>query len=382
MDNLAGAAVWSVRARCVDVNEWWTTGPGGPETESTFVRTVTHGDVSPSLFSRPHFEVEADVLVRAALLTVALLVPFHADAARYVVRAGDSLALVAQHYHISVLTLARLNAIRDVNLIQTGRVLFIPSRPHTVSYKVRWGDSLLGIAARYGITVATIRSMNPRLGAYPLAGEWLRLCSNCGSNRTGTPVQTAPTMATASTTYVVRPGDTLSDIATRYGTTPGALMTANRIVNADRIIIGTALIIPRSAGSVYDPWTARVLIVQYARRYGIDPALPLAVGWQESGFNQTVVSRTGAVGVMQVEPYTGRHISFLLGRRFNLRNMDDNIHAGVYWLSQLVAYYGGDERLAAAAYYEGTRNLAQRGFFDDTVQYVNNVLALRSQFSG
>jgi soluble lytic murein transglycosylase-like protein len=106
------------------------------------------------------------------------------------------------------------------------------------------------------------------------------------------------------------------------------------------------------------------------------------VGWQESGFNQTLTSRTGAIGVMQVEPYTGIHISALLGRPFNLYNVDDNVHAGVFWLSHLLAYYGGNERLAIAAYYQGTRSIAEHGFFQDTIQYVADVLSLESSFGG
>jgi soluble lytic murein transglycosylase-like protein len=143
---------------------------------------------------------------------------------------------------------------------------------------------------------------------------------------------------------------------------------------------GTTSLAP--ATTTYDPWAARSTIVSYANEYGIDPSLPLAIGWQESGFNQSLVSYTGAIGVMQVEPYTGSHIADLLGRPFNLYNLDDNVHAGVYWLSVLLNYYGGNERLAIAAYYEGTRNIALHGLYRDTVQYVNDVLALQTRFGG
>jgi soluble lytic murein transglycosylase-like protein len=85
---------------------------------------------------------------------------------------------------------------------------------------------------------------------------------------------------------------------------------------------------------------------------------------------------------MQVEPYTAAHIAHLWGRSVNLYNVDDNIRAGVFWLAVLVSYYGGNERLAVAAYYEGTKALARYGMFADTVQYVNNVLALKTGFRG
>ena len=345
------------------------------------------------------------MLFRAVLLlAVVLIVPLRVHAARYVVRAGDSLSAIAERYHVSVQTLARLNRIGGSGLIRIGQVLYVPSYPQTsgygrqsygpdgyggVWYHVRWGDTLSGIAARYGLSLPAIRSLNPSFGGYLLAGQYLRVRYGGGS---GAPTYTAsvPTTSASGSTHGVQPGDTLSGIAARYGTTVGALLAANRLLDPNRIMVGTVLTIP-AAGEVaqgrvahggYDPWSARSLIAGYAQRYGLNPSLPLAVAYEESGFNQGAISQTGAVGVMQVEPYTGRHVGRLLGRPVNLYNLDDNIHAGVYWLAQLVSYYGGNERPAAAAYYEGTRNLERRGLFDDTVQYVNNVLALKNQFGG
>jgi LysM repeat protein len=331
--------------------------------------------------------LEEPVLRRAVLLLlIAAALPFRASAARYVVQAGDTLTGIAQRYHLSVAALARVNGITNINLIQTGRVLFIPPRSRTFYYHVQWGDTLIGIGSRYHLSITTIRSLNPSLGTYLLAGQWLKLCSPCSSGYSPT-VQLSPSPSSgtgvpAATAYLVQPGDTLSGIAARYGTYLSTLMMANRITNPDHIVIGTRLVIPRAWNAGYDPYQARALIVAYARRYGLEPSLPLAVGWQESGFNQTVRSSAGAIGVMQVEPYTAAHIARLWGRSVNLYNVDDNIRAGVFWLAVLVSYYGGNERLAIAAYYEGTKALARYGMFADTLQYVNNVLALKTGFGG
>jgi soluble lytic murein transglycosylase-like protein len=186
---------------------------------------------------------------------------------------------------------------------------------------------------------------------------------------------------------LVQPGDSLSGIAARFGVTTSAVSSINNLMDEDLVVIGSQLRIPGSTASsysstAYDPWTARTLIVQFANTYGLDPALPLAIGWQESGFNNNMISATGAIGVMQVEPYTGVTISNILGRQMELHNVRDNIQAGVYWISNLVRYYGGDERLAVAAYYQGTRSLAHHGFYQDTYQYVANVLALKARFGG
>jgi LysM repeat protein len=311
-------------------------------------------------------------------LLLLLAIPFQVEAAQYVVRAGDTLSAIAQRHHISLALLARLNGITNINLIRIGQVLLIPVQVHTFYYRVRWGDTLSGIALRYGTDIATLRSLNPRLGVYPLAGQLLRVCRPCSSGAT---YQVAPQPAPSGRVHIVRPGETLSSIAGSFGLSTTALMSANHITNPDLIVIGSSLLIPSvTAATAYDPYAAKALIIQDAERFGIEPALPLAVAWQESGFNQSMVSRTGAIGVMQVEPYTGAHIEDLLGRQLNLYNLDDNVLAGVYWLSVLLRYYGGDERMAVAAYYEGTRAIAHHGLYQDTVQYVADVLALKSGF--
>lgn len=332
------------------------------------------------------------MVARALILALLLALPAHAEAAQYVVRPGDTLSSIAARYRVSVATLARWNSIANVNLVPVGRVLVIPTPMRRVAYRVQWGDTLSGIAARYGTSIGTIRSLNPALGSYPLAGQVLRVCSPCGGGVAVAQVAASGTTSSAGTaTYVVRGGDTLSGIAAAYGTTAAALVALNGLSNPDLVLIGTRLSVPagRAVAATsargyqpYDPATVRSLLSQYSYTYGITAALALAISWQESGFNQNMISSTGAIGVMQVEPYTGRHIAWLMGRRINLYSLQDNAMAGVYWIATLVRYYGGDERWAVAAYYQGSRSLAQRGWFTDTRQYVNNVMALKTYFGG
>lgn len=331
------------------------------------------------------------MLFRSLLLALLFALPVPAQAAGYLVRPGDTLGAIAKRHAVSVGALARVNRISNPNLVRIGQYLVIPTRTRLFWYRVHWGDTLIGIGARYGVTVHTIRSMNPRLGVFALAGQWLRVCSSCRGGGVATVVHTSPTTAgtggTASGNYVVQPGDSLSGIASRFGVTTSAVTSINNLVNQDLVVIGTQLRIPGSTGSaysstVYDPWTARSLIVQFAGMYGVNPSLPLAIGWQESGFNENMISSTGAIGVMQVEPYTGTTIANILGRPMELHNIRDNVQAGVFWISNLVRYYGGDERLAVAAYYQGSRSLAHHGFYQDTYQYVANVLALKARFGG
>ena len=142
--------------------------------------------------------------------------------------------------------------------------------------------------------------------------------------------------------------------------------------------MGQTLIIP----SPYHPAKTRHLVAALARQYHLDPAFALAIADQESGFNENAISPTGAIGVMQVEPGTGKQLATDLGRSIDLGVERDNITVGVYWLAYLVRYYAGNERSAAAAYYEGQGNLAAHGYLAGTGQYVADVMALRQRYLG
>ena len=336
--------------------------------------------------------------VHALAIVFALSVPYQTRATNYVVQRGDSLGQIAARYQVSVQALASANGITNANFIRTGRVLAVPGVtavtaapsyvPAAGSYRVQWGDTLIGLAARFRVSIAEIRALNPSMGRYPIAGQWLNLCSPCSSQGLSAPASysspsTSGAPSASGAGYLVQAGDTLSAIAARYGVSIEALQTANHIANANSVVAGSRLVIP-SGGTVSanGSWEARSLISTYAQQYGLAPALPLSIGAHESGYNQAALSRTGAIGVMQVEPFTGTQISALLGRPVNLYALDDNIHAGVFWLAHLLNYYHGDERLAVAAYYQGTDGLARHGFFQDTTQYVNNVMSLKTRLGG
>lgn len=109
-----------------------------------------------------------------------------------------------------------------------------------------------------------------------------------------------------------------------------------------------------------------------AQQYRIQPALLLAVMKAESSFNPTVVSRAGAVGLMQLIPETAiRH-----GVR-NLYDMNDNITGGAKHLRYLLDRFHGNLRLAVAAYNAGERKVDRYGQippYKETQDYVKKVL--------
>ncbi len=107
-----------------------------------------------------------------------------------------------------------------------------------ITYRVRFGDTLSGIANRYGTTVDTLTRLNGIRNPNRIyVGQIIRipLRSSASSGTSGTAGTNQPTY------YVVRRGDTLSGIAYRFGTTYQRLMQLNGIRNPNRIYAGQRL---------------------------------------------------------------------------------------------------------------------------------------------
>ena len=99
-------------------------------------------------------------------------------------------------------------------------------------YTVRAGDTLAGIAQRYGTTVAWLTQTNNLANPNLIyVGQKLR-------------VPCAPTDPPQVRIHVVRRGETLSTIAAKYGTTVSAIARANGITNPNLIYVGQKLRIP------------------------------------------------------------------------------------------------------------------------------------------
>jgi len=75
----------------------------------------------------------------------------------------------------------------------------------------------------------------------------------------------------------------------------------------------------------------------------VEPGLVKAVAWMESGWRQDLASATGAVGLMQIEPYTGEWVSqFLAHRPSTCAPLRDNVTAGTLLIGHLIWMHGGD----------------------------------------
>lgn len=125
------------------------------------------------------------------------------------------------------------------------------------TYRVRQGDTLSEIAERFDVSLSDMRRWNGLMSSRIYVGQELRLQPG------DEPVDAEPM------TYRVRRGDTLSEIAERFGTSPRALRSTNNL-QGSRIRIGQTLKVP-SAGSSKQTYRVQRgdTLGKIARRYGV-----------------------------------------------------------------------------------------------------------------
>jgi LysM repeat protein len=343
--------------------------------------------------------------------------------AGYTVREGDTLYDIAATHRTDVTTLVRANHLSDGgHRIRAGVRILVPrttaapaARPaavRTARYTVRSGDTVGGLALRFKVTEESIRRAN-HLNRYGhiYAGQFLTM----PARGVAAPVKAQRSTAAGvrSVRYTVRSGDTVSAIAVRTGSSIAAILKANRLAMTSRIQPGQVLAVPTrtavrtaspsntfagrtypdrivnaaaanrqrlAARAVPNREATRALIARTARQYGVDPALALAIGYQESGWNQRQVSVANAIGVMQVIPTSGEWASDLVGRRLDLLSTRDNVTAGVVILKALQRSARVPDH-AIAGYYQGLGSVQSRGMYADTKRYVTSIKALRARFS-
>ncbi len=195
-------------------------------------------------------------------------------------------------------------------------------------------------------------------------------------------VPVRPQSVTSSRTYVVRPGDSLTVIAHRFGVSLGALARANHLDPAHVLLIGAKLRIPGgSTGSALDasPTEVRARLDYWAAQLGISPHLLRALAWMESGYQPNVVSKAGARGVLQTLPVTRDFVEDVLVGHPLPRTLDGDIETGVRYLRHLLGRFEGNEHLALAAWYQGEAAVRKHGVLPVTKPFVAGVLALKAR---
>ena len=155
----------------------------------------------------------------------------------YVVQNGDSLWKIANKYGITVNELKSLNGLTSNNLT-VGQILEVPgiSSGTAGTYTVKSGDSLWKIANQYGLTVAELKSLNGLTSDNLSVGQVLKVSNSSGSSNS------------SNNTYTVKSGDSLWKIANGYGVTVNELKSLNNLTS-DILSIGQVLKIPSSSSS-------------------------------------------------------------------------------------------------------------------------------------
>jgi len=293
--------------------------------------------------------------------------PFALD---YVVRPGDTLSEIAARNDTSVSRLVKRNRLDSGDQIVVGQRLHVPgksrpSRPaprrispdkrRIVRYTVRRGDTPSGLAVRFNAWTAELIAMN---GSVLRAGERIRI-----------PV----VVAAAAEDRRAKAHRATPKRAKPQRAKPAARPKAAKAGPKAK---------PRRSASRPTPSraTVRRVITRTSLRHAVNPDLALAVSWQESGWQMNRTSSAGAIGAMQVMPDTGKWMSALVGRRLYLRDLQDNVTAGVVLLKILRQEVR--LRVAIAGYYQGLTGVRRHGMYDDTKRYVANVMALRKRFMG
>jgi LysM repeat protein len=310
---------------------------------------------------------------RLLLFAIALLIPASSAQAAvpHTVQPGETLWSIAAANNLTTRTVAAFNGLSEDSQVILGSTIMIP-------------DTVEGYAA---LQQAGIVPADPAQAAAPASA--------------------APAAAAAPApqgAYTVRPGDTLSALAAQTGTSVDAMAAMNGLDPNGLLLAGTVLKLPGGApapAQASAPEPAETVVpaadpaptpqhvtaadVQnVAAAHGVSPSLAAAIAWQESGFNNSMVSPANARGVMQVMPGTWDYVQQNLagGQALDPNSANDNIHAGVMYLKRLLTDAGGDENAAIAGYYQGLASVRERGMYDDTQRYVENVQALRSRFGG
>lgn len=287
----------------------------------------------------------------------------------YTVRAGDTLSGIAARHDMPVTRLSSLNSLSADSFIRPGQHLRVeggaarPAKRSTAraristtsttrtsgaTHTVRSGETLSGIADRYGMSVTRLAKLNrTSTTAFIQPGQRLRVTGH------GSTTRRSSTQRSSSADH-----DHNSFAGRTYSSSIVSAAARNRQTLAGRAVPSRTEV--------------RAKVAATARRYGVDPDLALAISYQESGWDQRQVSVANAVGVMQVIPSSGEWASSIAGRDLDLLDTDDNITAGVILLQQLTRMASSDSQVIGG-YYQGLGSVQEHGLYADTKQYVANV---------
>ncbi len=184
------------------------------------------------------YQKYGDAIV-SGILAYVKNIPVTSDGETYIVKSGDSLWSIAKRYGVSIDDIKKANNLSS-NLLNIGQVLIIPSDEEPpeigdfIVYTVSSGDNLYKIATKYNLTVDDLVNYNDLATTNLSIGQQLLI-----------PVQ----KTNETQTYIVKSGDTLYSIASKYGTSVNALKNYNNLTT-NVLSIGQKLNIPATSEQI------------------------------------------------------------------------------------------------------------------------------------
>lgn len=203
----------------------------------------------------------------------------------HTVRAGETLSSIGRRYGVNATQLMQANGLSTGAVIRPGQKLVVPGKGSDATpaiaksapapaaksgaaaaglgrYTVRRGETVRGLAARFGLTEKEFMRLNGlkdptklRAGAvvkYPLAGVGATALTEDGGAAAGAEGTHEESLPRGWQWHVVEPGESLSRIAARYGRDRGSLERANEFSPDTPIHEGLRLKIP-PPGVTLDP---------------------------------------------------------------------------------------------------------------------------------
>lgn len=195
---------------------------------------------------------------------------------RHTVRRGETLSIIAGQYRTSVASISSANQLRNVNRIYVGMELVIPHddggavtgrdvvlasvatpapapakarpapAPKPKVHVVARGDTLTKIATAYGTTVTQLKATNNLRSSTIVIGQRLTVG---GGTASAAPAATVTKATSAPVTHVVKPGETLTRIAAKYGIDSATLQKQNKITDPSHIEVGQRLTVTGGSGT-------------------------------------------------------------------------------------------------------------------------------------
>ncbi|PCE14288.1 peptidoglycan-binding protein LysM [Microbacterium sp. SZ1] len=269
------------------------------------------------------------------------VIPATTTPSTYVVQPGDTVSSIARQHGLRTVDVLAWNGLSWRSVIYPGQSLTLsgapaaapaapvsaPTAPAGASHVVVSGDTVFGIAQKYGTTVDAVLAANGLTRASVIHPGQTLAVSGAAAPAPAAAPQTPPPAASTQT-HVVAAGDTLFGIAQKYGTTTAALFALNGLSSGSIIYPGQSIAVGEAPAAAPAPAPApapsapsqsfvsldaeqagnAALIIRIGRQLGVSDraiAIGLATAMVESSMRNLSWGDRDSLGLFQQRPSTG-----------------------------------------------------------------------------